>query len=575
MLLSLALAVLSLACPPVAPNALDGSEDQVLAAKSWLNGPASVDPAWMQTFLDYVATRGGGQGGVAGVDPSIYGHWEPPTPWPVIAIHGALLPDGRVLHYSVPYAPLVTQARLWNPTTGAFSNVDVDSDLFCSGISHLADGSLFISGGNDYECNFQGRRTMYQFGASAGWTLLGLMATGRWYPTNLTLADGSVITVAGLNDQCDPTNIMEHYVPGEGMRVVPQGQLELALFPRLHLLSDGRVAKTGPDSWALTFTFGTGWSFVDAQTDVCYRYAGGSVLLPGKPDRVMVFGGQCGEATNTAEIIDFGSPSPRWTPTGSMHFARFHLNPVILPDGKVLAIGGGLQAYYDNPVMIPEMYDPATEEWIMLPPHVYGRMYHSTALLLPDGRVVVAGQNSGESAFWGEVYEPPYLFRGARPEIVTAPTNVVYGQPFDLSAIVPGFDRDGVDRITLVRLGSTTHSVNFDQRHLDLALYVDGKTELGATSIVATAPANGNLAPPGYYMLFVLNPDGVPSEAKMLRLEIKSPTIPFGDLNRDGLVNGADLGILLGQWGGAGNGDLDGDGEVNGADLGLLLGVWG
>lgn len=577
------------ACPPVPEYLISGSQHDALAALAWAEGPAQVDAAWVEAFLvaNGLRARGGGdgdpdgggsgaEGGIAGdIDPALFGSWSAPLAWPVIAIHGAVMPDGRVLHYSYPDATPGSRGRLWNPSTGTFATVNISTDIFCSGLSHLEDGTLYVTGGNDTGCQFQGRDVTFMFdGTTQQWTPQETMATRRWYPSNVTLGDGSVMIVSGLDVTCGTTEIMERFVPGDGpgsgLDVVPIGEELLDLYPRLHLLSDGRVAHVGPEAWARVFDFGKGWTFLNWQSQACYRYAGGSVLIPGETDEVLVFGGSCGPVLATTERIDLGAGNPQWQPRAPMHYARAHLNPVILPDGTILVVGGGTDGLYDDPVNLPELYDPGTNTWTVLPPHVYPRMYHSTALLLPDGRVIVAGQDSGASAYFGEIYSPAYLFRGARPEIVTAPTSIVHGQTFGLAALAS--DGTPIERFALVRLGSTTHSVNFDQRHLWLDFIEAPTVPPAGKGYILGAPDSPNAAPPGYYMLFALDADGVPSVARMIQLRLGL----FGDLDEDGLVDGADLGVMLGSWGeGATIGDLDGDGDVDGADLGLLLGAWG
>lgn len=566
------LAVPVVACPPMAVDALSGEEHDRLAVEAWEAGPASVDPKW----LDLLEELWSGADGLAGLpSPAQVGQWSSPLPWPVIAIHAATMPDGRVLHYSYPDATPGSRARLWNPSTGTFAQVNVPVDIFCSGLSHLADGRLYVTGGNDYACNFQGRNVTFTFdGDGQAWVQQESMAAYRWYPTNLTLDDGRVMVVSGLDQVCSTTPIMEIFDPESGLSVWAPGFDYLALYPRLHLLSDGRVAYVGPEAWAKVFDLtdveASGFSFVAWQTQACYRDAVGSVLLPGFTDRIMVFGGSCGIAYNSVETIDFAQASPAWTPLAPMHIGRKHHNPVILPDGSVLAIGGGGSGLYDEPVNLPERYDPVSNTWTVLAPHVYSRMYHSTAQLIPDGRVIVAGQDSGPSAYFGEIYSPPYLFRGPRPEMVETPISIGYGQSFALEALVPGGTGE-IHRVALVRLGAATHSTEFDQRHLWLAHAPAPAETPGAKRATVVAPAKATLAPPGHYMLFVLDSDLVPSVARIVRLGGGV----FGDLNGDGLVNGADLGLLLAAWGTAGPGDLDGSGSVRGADLGLLLAAWG
>jgi hypothetical protein len=200
---------------------------------------------------------------------------------------------------------------------------------------------------------------------------------------------------------------------------------------------------------------------------------------------------------------------PAWRSTGSLTYPRLAANLVTLPDGQVLVVGGGAQFRYTDPVTIPELYNPVTGTWAAMAPQQAGRMYHSTAVLLPDGRVLSAGQNSGPLATYGEIFSPPYLFRGARPSITAAPTFPGYGGK-DLNISTP--DAGTISGVTVIKAGAMTHEVDSDQRSIPLTFTA------GSGTITAQSPANANVAPPGYYMLFIVNSNGVPSVARWLRI---------------------------------------------------------
>jgi hypothetical protein len=208
---------------------------------------------------------------------------------------------------------------------------------------------------------------------------------------------------------------------------------------------------------------------------------------------------------------------------------RSYQNMTILADGTVLATGGGASSDGESPataVYPAELWNPTTEKWTTLSSMLIERLYHSVALLLPDGRVLVAG--SGGSGNLpdennAEIFSPPYLFKGARPTITNAPAVAQYGQGFTVQTP----DAASIAKVSLVRLGSVTHAFNQDQRFdfLDFTA--------GAGSLTVQAPANANLAPPGYYMLFLVNGDGVPSISSMVRLpaaweDSQPPTAPSG-----------------------------------------------
>jgi hypothetical protein len=206
-----------------------------------------------------------------------------------------------------------------------------------------------------------------------------------------------------------------------------------------------------------------------------------------------------------------------------MAFPRGHHNLTLLPDGTVLVTGGGRTTDGTNlaeAVYEAELWSPVTETWTTMAPMQIPRLYHSTALLLPDGRILSAGggrfnpiEIDQPSA---EIYSPPYLFRGPRPTIAAAPTTVQYGTTF----FVGTPDATSIARVTLVRPGAVTHSVNMDQRFLNLTF------QQAAGGLEVQAPANPTLAPPGYYMLFLVNTGGVPAVATFVSLPLSSGSEP-------------------------------------------------
>ena len=470
--------------------------------------------------------------------PEVVGRWLEPQPWPVVAIHAALLPTGKVLHYAYPGTGAGSRAYLWDPSTGAHEDVSMNTDIFCSGHSLLPDGKLYVTGGNDYECQFQGRVDTHTFDPfTKTWTKLEDMSVGRWYPTNITLGDGRVMILSGRGRDCVTTPVMEMYTPGSGLAVVPEGALELPLYPRMHLLTDGRVAYVGPSPDTYTFDPDTRvWEFVDFSSNG-WRGNGTSVLIPGKDDQIMIIGGSNnGVATNSCEQIDFGVPSPQWEAAAPLSIARAHANVVILPSREVMVLGGGEVGLYCEPIDIPEMYDPDTGTWTSLPPQVFGRMYHSTAVLLPDGRILSAGQDSDQSGSWGEIYEPAYLFRGPRPTISSAPPQVAFGSSFTINTP----DAASISAVAFIRLSVVTHSINIEQRYVGLQYSIAAPDQL-----IVTAPTEGNRAPPGYYMLFIVNGDDVPSVAHFVQLVDQAAIPAIGNV---GLVILIATILAVGGW---------------------------
>src|SRR5262245_8089079 len=230
---------------------------------------------------------GGGDGGFkeAGEPgPDVVGQWAAPMPFPVIAIHTSLMHTGEVLAYAYPGS---NQAKLWNPATGLFTAVNMGDDIFCSGHTHLADGRLYVAGGNQAGCDYKGLIDTNIFDpVLKTWSAQGNMANGRWYPTTMTLGDGRVLIFSGLNLTCQTNNTCEMFTPaappgtGGVLSLVPEGQRSLNLYPRMHLLSNGKIAHVGTEGSAWTFQLGVGWQFVD-NSNFGSRSQGTSVLLPG------------------------------------------------------------------------------------------------------------------------------------------------------------------------------------------------------------------------------------------------------------------------------------------------------
>lgn len=449
--------------------------------------------------------------------PATQGKWSAPFDLHVVGVHATLLHNGKVLFFSYP-SPREhgSDSWIWNSPTLGSSQVRslIHRDIFCSGHSVLPDGRAFVTGGTMWGTHrFAGAHETSLFDpATSSWSRGPSMAFARWYPTNLTLPNGDVLIVSGTDTNEQPVAAIERYsVAANASTVLPSSADKLVDdYPRLHVLPNGKVFMAGQqgDTFLLDPDAGQ-WTFVD-RMNFGDRYAGASVLLPGL-QKVLALGGNetdpeaptlgTNPPTETAEIIDLSQATPRWRYTNPMHYAREHANAVLLPDGTVLVVGGGQSGLYRQPVRQAELFDPESETWTLMATQTAPREYHSTAILLPDGRVLSAGMDSGKWQRTGEIYSPPYLFRGPRPSILSAPSTIAYGSTFTIQTP----DSAAIQKVVLLRAGSVTHSVNFEQRYVALT-FSPGEAQLSAT-----APAGGAIAPPGWYMLFLVSSDGVPS----------------------------------------------------------------
>ena len=235
-----------------------------------------------------------------------------------------------------------------------------------------------------------------------------------------------------------------------------------------------------------------------------------------KAGKVVLIGGN-DPPTATALTLDLNVATPGTTQIGSMAFARRQHNATVLPDGTVLVTGGTSSAGFNNPahsVLAAELWNPSSGRFKTLSSAQKPRLYHSVAALLPDGRVISAGGSGSGAPVYknAEIFSPPYLFNNdgtpaTRPSITNAPGSIGFGSGFSVTT-----SNEDVSRFSLIRLSSVTHSTNFDQRFINMPFNRTG------TQSSLTAPANGNLAPPGYYLLFALNAKGVPSIGKILKL---------------------------------------------------------
>lgn len=460
-------------------------------------------------------------------DPSQVGSWTAPVNLGVTSIHAALLHTGKVLAWWYPQGDNVNSpAKLYDTVTGKTKDVTVPfpGDFFCSGHTILADGRVLVTGGllgNPHPgVPDDGITATAIFDpGSETWSQGTPMNLARWYPTDIELPSGQTLTLTGKNEHAFIDLPMEQYDPAtEAWTLLPSSanlpQQSSDTYLKMKLLTNGKIFMAGSDADSYTFDPSTNRWALTATMKFGNRYHGAAVILPGLT-KVFAAGGTAnhagGSPTATAEVIDFSAPTPQWSFVSPMNIPRYNSNLVILADGTLLEVGGAQTERYGTPVMIPELYDPNIDTWTEMAAQTDSRPYHSTALLLPDGTVWSAGSDDPTKKIAGhsyEIFSPPYLFKGARPSITSAPTSITYNQKFTVTTP----DAASVTKVSLVRPGSTTHDNDFDQRYVVL----DVKHGTGKLSV--TAPPNANYAPPGWYMLVLVNSSGVPSVMPFLQL---------------------------------------------------------
>jgi hypothetical protein len=400
------------------------------------------------------------------------------------------------------------------------------------------------------------------------WSRISNMRNGRWYPTCIMLSDGRILVMAGLSkylpwvflDQLEIYSDNDRY-----WKKIPGANHWIPMYPRLHLLPSGEIFYAGSYNTHYTFpfslrgfpsaTFNIGtrtWTKIGNPNNV-NREEGTTVLLPLNPPdytaRVLLIAGglQPGtEAINDVEKIDFSEKLPRYKTIKPLKHARYYAYSVLLPDQSVLVLGGktgtkghmtmnnsdmrkkkkksatssslsssfemksmepDMEVPHDpHAVLEPELFDPKDETWYPMASMQVDRLYHAGALLLPDGRVMTAGSNPERrmNELRIEIFRPPYLFRGSRPVISKYPPNVSYGKEFEVETD----DASHINAVALMHPSVTTHCVNTEQRYIGLEY-----KQKNSNTLLVNVPSNRNVIPPGYYMLFAISGDGVPSIA--------------------------------------------------------------
>ncbi len=467
---------------------------------------------------------------------NVQGTWQTlPTVMPINPVHSVLMHNGKILVVSgsgnYPQQT-VFNAGVFDPVADTVTTQVLNWDMFCNGMVALPDGRPFIMGGNLQYDPFHGwQRTAAYDPATGNFVDMEDMAHGRWYPTSTVLGDGRVLTFSGLDEFGNTNTQVEIYKVGVGWGPPHTAPWTPPLYPRLHVLPNGKVFYSGSSTQSQTFDPVTNtWSGVIATT--IYggdRIYGSSVLLPLTPANgykpvVMVFGGG-NPSTNTTELIDMSAPTPVWVSGPSMSQPRIEMNATLLPTGKVLTVGGSLNDEDTGTASLnADLYDSATNTMASAGANAVPRLYHSVSLLLPDARVWIAGGNPQRGTYDSsmEMYSPPYLFKpdgtlATRPSITTVTPGVIgYATSFQVQTP----DAASIASVVLMKNGAVTHAFDMDQRMVGLNF------SAGVGVLNVTGPPTGNIAPPGYYMLFLINTSGVPSVAQFVQVSPAPTDIP-------------------------------------------------
>ena len=461
-------------------------------------------------------------------DAYLKGTYSAVVNWPLIPIHMVLLPDGRIMSYGTDAQGAQTgqfNYDVWDPSkgTGTASHLvlpnTTGTDLFCSaqivvpssGAVLLTGGDRTINGVRNYsadDVNF------FDYKYNALSASPQRMSALRWYPSVVTLANGKVLVLGGRADPNTPAPTPELYSEAEGWSSLSGATSDDAYgtrnwsYPRAWQAPNGQVFLA--TIWGGTYYVNATGQGSLAATPL--KLTEGDVYLPSvmyAPGKILAF-----RKLNKAVVIDINGAIPTATAVTGVGQDRYHSSATVLPNGQVFVNGGSAVTNVANGVTYQaKLWNPTTKAWAAAATASKMRLYHSASLLLPDATVLTAGGGAPGPVtnLNAEIYTPPYLYKAntlaVRPVIQSAPTVATWGASFNAST-----DVTGISRVTLVKTGSATHTVDFDQRFMEL------KYTAAGTTLTIQAPTSANIAPPGYYMLFVFNSAGVPSVAKVIKL---------------------------------------------------------
>lgn len=468
------------------------------------------------------------------------GKFGPVVQWPLIPLQVIVLPDGRVMTYGSDGKGNQTAQTIydvWDPTkgTGPESHLTLPNgtgtDLFCSGeLLVPSDRSVLLVGG---DLTVNGKRNwssadinFFDFNKNVLKSAGRTMERPRWYPTVATLPNGEVLVVGGKLDPTHYAPIPEIYSPGAGWRTLPGAEKNEAYgepnwsYPRLWLAPGGKiynVSRLG-DTFYLD-TQGQG-KIIPLKTKLfrSHSYLPSLMYAPGKVLSLRMLG-----VANTIDLNVVDEPAVQRT--GWFLPLRINAMATVLADGQVFVSGGGLKnndaSSHILANRVSEIWNPDTGQWSAAGVAQKERLYHSVALLMQDGTVLTGAGGAGYSKAANnldiETYYPPYLFKkdgsgqfADRPKIDQAPTVVKWGEAFDVRVQ----SSSDISRVSLIQMGSATHAQVFEQRFMGL-----GHSKKPDGTLSVNGPADRITAPPGYYFLFVFDAAGVPSVAKVVRLD--------------------------------------------------------
>ena len=475
------------------------------------------------------------------------GEFGPLHDWPIIPTAVMLMPDGRVFAYGTTPTGMQNAKlhyAIWNPTVGTSSSAFellpniTDTDIFCAAQTFIpATGQALILGG-DAKVNNQRNYAnsdvnIFDPSTDSLTRQRQNMTFKRWYATAVTLPNGNHVVLGGRDSK---SFVGTSTIPAttDTYSSTPEVRMADGKWRTLSsATSEAAYGELGGASWYYpqawvsprggVFILGHNGAMYKLQTTgtgVITKYAtttsNGRALLPSimfAPGKILSI-----RRDRVAVVVNInGSGEPAVSAAGTLSKDRQLGMATVLADGRVWVNGGSSTGNtLEGAALDSELWDPKTNTWITTASAVTARLYHSTSLLLPDGTVFTGGGGAPGplKQLNGEIYYPPYLYKkdgsgqfAPRPEITDAPTAMIgWNHEFSVQA------SESIARVTLVRAGASTHNFNHETRFFDLPLSQPGNI------VTIKSPSTANVAPPGSYLLFVWNAEGIPSVAKIIKI---------------------------------------------------------
>lgn len=518
------------------------------------------------------------------------GAWSEVIDWPFIGIHSILTPQGEVFTFGTNNRSAEENGRdsdgnilewqgaqyyydMWSPITGEHDVIEHtlnNVDSFCSGPILLPESNKIIMPGGDARLldrpeflpgdDERINDPIYQNAGIVDAPVFDIdtqvvdagksMNSARWYPTSTILDNGEVLVSGGIDGKFNSVFTPEVFTPDQDSWRYLMGATDPLVFdqprgggwyyPRQWLAPNGLVfGLAGNIAYYLDYRNLGNVEIVDTIIGLPRNYYSTSVMY--QPGKILTLGGDeylpveaKTIASKAAYVVDINSDTPEFTTVESMEHPRVWPDSTVLPDGTVFVNGGSSKDnVFIDVILTPELWDPKTNTWRSLADAKLPRLYHSTSLLLPDGRILVAGGGApkpepprgpdgeptgpgGENNINAEIFSPPYLFDDNdqlkdRIEIVSASKNANHGDV--LTVTFEG--QQAVSRVTLVKTGAVTHSFNMEQRFMELEF-----NSAGAGKLTTTLPASAFEMPPGHYMLFLVDAEGTPSVGHIVSISV-------------------------------------------------------